>query len=104
MVGLCVLLFGRAVTTIDADGAAATLAQDVPGFRAGAVALSTDGHAALVEDARDRSLHLVVARGDGLVTRHLSKSYVKTAMQNGAALNLRLADITFPKAGTAVRG
>lgn len=98
LVGLCALLFGRGVATITAESAEARLRDDVPGFRAGTVTLSSDGHAALLEDARDRSLHLVIARGSGLVTRTLSRDMVRKATRNGSALDLHLADFTFPKA------
>jgi hypothetical protein len=101
MVGLCVLLFGRGVATITAESAEARLRDDIPGFRAGAVAISSDSHAALVEDARDRSLHLVIARGSGLVLRTLSRDMVRKATRNGSTLDLRLADFTFSKARVA---
>lgn len=98
MVGLCAFLFGRGIVTITADGAEARLRDDIPGFRAGACSLSSDGHAALMQDARDGSLHLVMARGSGLVTRTLSRGIVRKATRNGASLDLRFADFTFPKA------
>jgi len=98
IVGFCILLFGHAVAKIDADAAEARLRDDVPGFRKGAIALSPDSHAALVEDARDGALYLVIAQGAGLVTRKLSAGYVRDTARKGAALDLRLADFTFPKA------
>ena len=101
MIGLCAALFGRSAIAIDAARAVDRLAFDVPGFRAGNIALSADNHSALIEDARDGAVYLVAARGDGLVTRRLSKAYVKSAARNGAALRFRFADITFPGAALA---
>jgi hypothetical protein len=98
MVGLCVFLFGRDVAKLDTRTAAARLAQDVPGFRLGNSALSADCRSAMLEDARDGSVWLVTARGDGFVTRRLSRRDVKAASRNGAALDLRFSDFTFPGA------
>ena len=82
----------------DAATAEARLQDDVPGFRAGDVALSSDGHAALVEDARDRAVYLVAVRGDKFVTRRIARASLKQAARNGAALDVRFSDFTFPKA------
>ena len=101
MVGLCVLLFGRDTAKIDAASAEDCLRADVPGFRVGAFAVASDARAALIEDARDGTVYLVIARGSGLVTRKLSRDFVRKALRNGAALDLRLADFTFPKARIA---
>jgi hypothetical protein len=98
MVGLCALLFGRAVAIVDARSAEESLRADVPGFRMGTFTPSSDQHAALVEDARDGSAYLVIARGRGLVTRKLSRDLVNKALREGPSLDLRLADFTFPKA------
>jgi hypothetical protein len=98
MVGLCAVLFGRDTAKIDAKAAEDALRADVPGFRVGAVALSADGHGALVEDSRDGATYLVIARGRGLVTRKLSRGFLRNATRNGAALDLSLYDFTFPKA------
>ena len=98
MVGLCAFLFGRDVAKLDTRTAAARLASDVPGFRLGDSALSADMRSAMLEDARDGSVWLVIARGDGFVTRKLSRRDVKAASRNGAALNLRFFDFTFPGA------
>lgn len=98
MVGLCAFLFGREVTKIDAGSAEAALRADIPGFRAGKVALAADGHGALVEDTRDGATWLVIARGRGLVTRKLSRGVVRETKRDGAALDLMLTDFTFPKA------
>jgi hypothetical protein len=98
MVGLCALLFGRATAKIDAATIGDSLRADIPGFRAGKVALSADGHSALVEDAHDGATYLVIARGNGLVTRKLSRGFLRKARRDGAALDLSLYDFTFPKA------
>ncbi len=96
--GLCVALFGRGVASLDAGSAARRVADDVPGFRAGRCALAADGRSALIEDARDGAAYLVMARGDGLVTRGLGKGFLRSAAREGAALRLRFADFTFPGA------
>lgn len=98
MAGLCTLLFGGGVACIDADSARARLREDVPGFRAGAFVATADGDAALMEDARDGAVYLVVVRGSGLVTRKLSKDFLRKTQRNGASLDLRFADFTFPRA------
>jgi hypothetical protein len=98
MVGLCVLLFGRGIATLDAATAEARLKDDVPGFRAGSFALSEDGRAALVEDLRSRAIYFIAVRGDSYVTRQIARGYLKQSVRNGAALNLRFTDFTFPKA------
>lgn len=101
MVGLCAFLFGREVVKLDTRSAAARLAADVPGFRLGHSALSADTRSAMLEDARDGSVWLVTARGDGFVTRRLSRRDVKAASREGALLNLRFSDFTFPGAAIA---
>ena len=98
MIGLCAFLFGRDVAKLDTRSAAARLAHDVPGFRLGHSALSADTRSAVLENARDGSVWLVTARGDGFVTRRLSRRDVKAASRNGAALDLRFSDFTFPAA------
>lgn len=96
MVGFCWLLFGGAEAALTADGAAARLARDVPGFRAGRIALGRDARAALVEDARDGAIHLVLARGDGMVTRKLARG-IRTA-RDGERLALTLGEFTLKRA------
>jgi hypothetical protein len=96
--GLCVALFGRGVSSLDAAGAAARVADDVPGFRPGRFALSADTRSALIEDARDGGVYIVCARGDGLVTRKLAKGFLRATSRDGAALRLKFADFTFPQA------
>lgn len=101
MVGVCVVLFGRGLAALDPHLAQTLLQDDVPGFRLGAVALSTDGRTALAEDLRNHALYLIAVRGDGYVTRQISRSYIKAATRDGAFLALRFSDFTFPKASLA---
>jgi hypothetical protein len=99
MVGFAVMLFGTATTKIaHASDAVRRLKQEIAGFRAGETALDADRNSALVENARDGVLHLVVARGDGLVVRPLRTGIVKRIERSGATLSLRLADFTLPRA------
>jgi len=95
MVGLSVLLFGLRAAPLDAADATRRLAQEIAGFRAGDVALDVGGQAALVEDRRDGTVHLVVRRGDGLITRRLNA--LRRLDRDGAALSLRLSDFTLPR-------
>jgi hypothetical protein len=97
MVGLSWALFGlRDAPIADADTVRASLARDVPGFRAGRFALSRDAGAALVEDAADGAVYLAVARGDSLVTRKLARG-TKLA-RDGDRLTLDLRDFTLKRA------
>ena len=57
-----------------------------------------DPIAGLVQDARDRAVYLVAVRGDAYVTRRIARASLKQAARNGAALNFRFSDFTFPKA------
>ena len=101
MVGLCAALFGRKDAPIAGRAAVAErLARDVPGFRAGESAL-TDS-AALIEDAAGGGVYLVVARGDGLVTRKLTPKLLSGIARDGAQLNLALADFTLAHAALAL--
>lgn len=98
MVGLCVFLFGRGIATLDPSVAEAEVGFEVPGFRPGALAMSADKRAALIEDAAHHALYLIAARGDGYVIRRISRTSLKSAARNGASLALRFSDLTFPKA------
>ena len=90
MVALCWMLFGRATAKLpDADAVGAQMARDIRGFRAGAVALSRDGATALVEDVHRGTVYLVIARGDGIVTRKLSRGTGVTRKSNQIALRLK---------------
>lgn len=95
MVGLCLALFGRA-TAPPAHAFDARLAADVPGFRAGRRAASGDGRSVLIEDARDGAIYLAVARGDGVVTRKLSRA--THVSRDGERLTLGLKDFTLGRA------
>jgi len=99
MVGLAVLLFGTVKPKIaNASEAVRRLKEEVAGFRAGETALDADKNAALVENARDGVVHLVVARGDGLVARPLKNGIVKRVRRDSSTLSLRLGDFTLPRA------
>jgi hypothetical protein len=101
MVGFCWLLFGGAEATLSAQSAAARLERDVPGFRAGRAALGRDARAALVEDARDGAVYLVLARGDGMVTRKLARGTRMT--RDGERLALTLGEFTLKHAALELR-
>jgi hypothetical protein len=93
MVGLCWALFGRrSVPLANTSALSKSLAQDIPGFRTGRIALSRDAISALIEDARDGAVYLVVSRGDGLVTRKLAPDTL--VARDGDRLDLRLRDFT----------
>jgi len=96
MVAICWALFGRASIKLSDADAAAALARDVPGFRAARTALSRDARTALVENARDGAVYLALVRGDGVVTRKLSRGV--GLARNGDRLELRLKDFTLRKA------
>jgi len=101
MVGLCVVLFGRGIATLDPSVAEAEMGFEVPGFRPGAFVLSADSRAALIEDAAHHKLYLIAVRGDGYVIRPVSRASLKSAARDGASLALRFSDFTFPKAALA---
>jgi hypothetical protein len=102
MVGLCVVLFGRGIATLDPSVAEAEMGFEVPGFRPGALVLSQDRRAALIEDARNHALYIIAVRGDGYVIRPVSRASLKSAARDGAALSLRFSDFTFPRAAFAL--
>ncbi len=103
MVGLSTLLFGAKPARIAGrDAAVAHLAREVAGFRAGEAVVDSTGRAALVENQRDGTVHLVVVRGDGLVTRKLRGDSLRGCSRNGATLSLRLSDFTLPRATLAL--
>lgn len=102
LVGLNILLFGRNTARLDSDSLAARLALDVPGFRAGASAISADANTALIENAADRSLYLARARGDKFVVRKIANAAVHSVGRDDAKLSLRFADFTFPKVDFAL--
>ena len=99
MVGLAAILFGtQSVKIATASDAVRRLKQEIAGFIAGDAALDANQSAALVENARDGVLHLIVARGDGLVVRPLKHGVVKKLTRDGATLSFKLADFTLPRA------
>jgi hypothetical protein len=93
MAGLCVLLFGWNKAAM--PDIAAALGRDVPGFRPGRVAMSTDARTALVENVCDGAIYLAVLRGDGVVTRRLSPA--TRVSREGARLTLDLRDFTLKR-------
>ncbi len=94
MAGLCILLFGwdRAAK----PDLAAALGRDIAGFRPGRVAMSADAKSALIENARDGAIYLAVLRGDGVVTRRLSRG--ARVSRDGERLTLDLRDFTLKPA------
>lgn len=97
LVGLNVLLMGRAKRRVDLEAAKALLTREQPGFRIRHAVAARDGAAALVEDETG-SLYLVVGAGADLVSRKLMPASLKTLTCEGATLSLRLCDLTFPRA------
>jgi hypothetical protein len=97
LVGLNVALFGRKTRALDLVALEERLALDHPGFRAGPSVLA--GDAALIEDGRDGAVYLVRAGGDKFVARRLGG--IKRLARDGAVLDLRFADFTFPRARLA---
>jgi hypothetical protein len=97
------VLFGRAKPDVgSAEAIAAHLAREIPGFRAGRCALGTDGLAALIENDADRSILLVQALGEGIVTRRLSRALLASTGRLGARLSLGLSDFTLPRVRVAL--
>ncbi len=99
LVGLNMVLFGRRTAALDLVALQQNLALDNPGFRAGAAVVA--GDAALIENHADGALYLVRAGGDKFVTRKLSRGSLRTLKRDGARLDLRFADFTFPRARLA---
>jgi hypothetical protein len=99
LVALNFVLFGRARPDVGSvDEIAKRLAREVPGFRAGRSIVSIDGRAALIENAANRTLFLVEALGDGIVTRQISRDLLSSVGRLGERLSLELRDFTFPRA------
>jgi hypothetical protein len=97
MVGICVALFGMRETRLTEGAATERLLADDPGFKAGRAVLSADAKSALVENAANGTVHLVVAVGDRLVARELSRAVLRDVVRESGALSLRLSDFTLPK-------
>ena len=102
MVGVCAVLFGRRPRTLDSESVAGQLAREVAGFRAGALALSADGHSALAQDGASARVYLVVQNGDGMVTRELKRGLRADAQADGNRLSLRLRDFTLRRVELAL--
>ncbi len=102
-IGLLVLL-SAALFGLDGARIASTqtveayLARTLPLFRARSMALDSAEKAALAENDVDGTIHLVVACGDGMVSRKLSRSLLRGVSRQGSTLSLRLADFTLPRA------
>lgn len=101
LVGLNLVLLGRARARVDLDAAKLQLSAEYPGFRAACAALARNGSAALIEDETG-GLYLVAGAGDSLVSRRLSPGSLRAVARNGETLNIRLYDFTFPRAGIAL--
>lgn len=99
LVGFNLLLFGRVRPQVGTvQKIAARLATEIPGFRMGRALVSADGSSAVIENAANRSLYLVEAMGDDVVTRQLSKSLLANVGRLGDKLSLELRDFAFPRA------
>jgi hypothetical protein len=99
LVGFNLLLFGRVHAQVGtAQEIAARLAKEFPGFRAGRAIVGSDGRSAVIENAANRSLYLVEAMGDAIVTRQLSHGLLANVGRLGERLSLELRDFTFPRA------
>jgi hypothetical protein len=99
LVGLNVLLFGAESARIaSVADAVRRMRQEVADFYAVDATLDVAKRAALLQNARNGVLYLVVVKGNGLVTRALKKGALKTFAREGATLSLRLADFTLPRA------
>jgi hypothetical protein len=93
------LLFRKARPVLgDCDTVAERLRHEIPHFRAGAQAHSSNGNAALVEDVGSGALLFVKGIGKGLAVRRLSDGTLKDVKRQGARLSLRLADFTLSRA------
>jgi hypothetical protein len=101
LVGLNVFLFGRRIAALDQDAVTDSLANDVPGFRAGRHTIAQGSHTALIENDADCALYLVTARGARIASRKLSRGAVRGVDRDGKSIALRLPDFTFPKASLA---
>jgi hypothetical protein len=99
LVGFNLLLFGRARPQVGtAQEIAERLASEIPGFRAGRVVVGADGRCAVIENAVNRSLYLLEAMGDDIVTRQLTRDLLANVGRLGERLSFELRDFTFPRA------
>lgn len=101
LVGLNLLLMGRARPRLDPAVAVALLEAEHPGFCARNAVVAVTSDAALIEDAAG-ALYLVMALGDKLASRRLAKDQVVSVVRDGRTLTLRLRDFTFRRARLAL--
>jgi hypothetical protein len=97
MVGLNLLLFGRARAVLDSQAVAVRLQEDMPDFHARGVTVSADKDCALAEGV-DGAIFLVVVSGDKFVARKLVSGSLQAIARVGASLTIRFEDFTFPRA------
>jgi len=99
LVGFNLLLFGRVRPHLGTtQEIAARLTAEIPGFRMGRAIIGADGRSAVIENATNRSLYLIEAMGEDVVTRQLSKRLLANVGRLGEKLSLELRDFTFPRA------
>ena len=99
LVLLSVALFGlQGVRMTSAQSLEAYLAGTLPAFRARNMVLDSAAKAALAENDFDGTIFLVVACGDAMVSRKLSRSLLRNIGRQETKLSLRLADFTLPRA------
>ncbi|HUO92350.1 MAG TPA: hypothetical protein VMU22_05475 [Rhizomicrobium sp.] len=99
LVGLNFLLFGRVRPEVGTvDSITQRLMRDIPGFRPGRTIIGADRRVAVIENAATRTLVLVEAIGDSLVTRQLTQGFLANVGRLGARLSLELRDFTYPRA------
>ena len=96
LIGLNVLLMGRARVRVDGDAAIALLATEYPGFRAVQSIVAVTRNAVLIEDEAG-AVYVVAGMGDKLVSRKLSRDILHSISRDGAALAIRFRDFTFPR-------
>lgn len=102
LVGLNLLLMGRARARLDLEAAKALLANEYPGFRAVDAVATVTADAALIADASGVP-YLVTAFGDKMVSRRLSGNGIASLARKGNVLALQFRDPTFPRARLALR-
>ncbi|WP_203292468.1 hypothetical protein [Maricaulis parjimensis] len=83
------------------DDAIARLDTDSVGFEAGEGEMAPDGRSALVSDATQPRLAMLVARGSDFVIRYLEPGIVKSVATEGSEIALKLNDFTFAPARLA---
>lgn len=102
LVGLNLLLMGRARAHLDLEAAKALLANEYPGFRAGDAVVAVTADAALIQDASGMP-YLVTAFGDKMVSRRLSRDGIASLAREDKGLTLQFRDPAFPRVGLALR-